>query len=79
MICDARIGPFMGDTEVTCGEAGEHTMHVGVLRDYAWPGSATQIDWQEDDRRTFHGEWPGRCAAGGWCHLPAGHCGDHLA
>jgi hypothetical protein len=26
-----------------------------VLRDYAYPGSETVINWQETDRRTFRG------------------------
>jgi hypothetical protein len=74
--CDARIRPFAGDTEVRCQRNDAHTEHDGNLRDYAWPGSVSTIHWQDDDRRTFYGEWPGRCGLGG-CVLPANHPGDH--
>ena len=76
MTCDARIRPFPNDTEVVCERDDEHRMHKGTLRDYAYPGSATEIEWDEDDRRTFHGEWPGACDSAG-CVLPARHRGDH--
>jgi hypothetical protein len=86
MTCDARIRPFPNDTEVACDRDDEHQMHGGTLRDYAYPGSATLIEWDEDDRRTFHGEWPGECQSGSYgagktnsspCVLPAGHRGKH--
>lgn len=80
MVCDARIRPFPNETEVACDlhGIGEHSTHRGVVRDYAYPGSTTTIEWQEDDRRTFHGEWPGSCTeAELGCVLPRNHRGRH--
>jgi hypothetical protein len=74
--CDARIRPMPNDTEIRCERDDDHTEHRGTLRDYAWAGSATMLDWQDDDRRTFYGTWPGRCPEGG-CVLPAGHPRGH--
>lgn len=76
MKCDARIRPMIpvNQTEIACYEEGEHTTHLGRLLDYAFPGSSTGIEWQEDDRRNFHGEWPGACPG---CTLPLGHHGRH--
>lgn len=74
--CDARIRPLPGDTEIRCEREDEHSEHSGTLRDYARPGSATAINWQDNDRRTFYGTWPGRCPVGG-CVLPAGHPRGH--
>ena len=89
MTCTARIRPFTDDTEVACEDTTQahaddtapHRQHSGVIRDYAYPGSATTISWFESDRRNFHEGWPGRCfgtneAA---CILPAGHEGNHAA
>lgn len=78
MICDARIRPMapVNDTEVGCEEEDDHARHRGMLRDYAYPGSVTSLHWDEDDRRTFHGEWPGDCPSDG-CTLPLGHRGNH--
>lgn len=76
MSCDAKIRPFPNDTEVACEESGEHTKHLGVLRDYAYKGSETVMTWFELDRRTYHGDWPGACAAAS-CSLPRGHNGGH--
>lgn len=80
--CDAAIRPFPNDTEVRCEVTENHArIHEGALRDYAYPGSQTAIQWSEDDRRNFHGEWPGLCQHGGWdastCVLPRGHRGNH--
>ena len=85
--CDAKMRPFPNDTEVRC-EVVEHDLeaaHRAILRDYAYPGSETLITWQDNDRRTFRGDYPGRCLAG-WdmpgkagCVLPSGHRGDHAA
>lgn len=90
MTCDAAIRPFPNDTEVRCENAHRNAKgpiprpesHYGTVRDYAYPGSATTIHWQEDDRRCFHGEWPGRCAESTHtdrvgCLLPSGHRGTH--
>jgi hypothetical protein len=80
MSCDAKIRPMPDDTEISCVvEHQPHSLHLGELHDYAYPGSLTTIDWLEDDRRNFHGEWPGRCqkllyAPG--CVLPANHRGS---
>ena len=72
--CDARLRPFPDDTEIRCDATTEKVhMHGGVLRDYAYPGSETTITWHEDDRRNFHGEWPGPCGRLSTCVLPDGH------
>lgn len=78
MTCAARIRPMaaLSPTEIVCDEAGDHSMHRGTLRDYAYPGSATIVQWAEDDRRTFHSEWPGDCSG---CILPLGHRGRHVS
>lgn len=76
MACDAAIRPFLNDTELGCEVDGEHRKHVGALRDYAYPGSVTTITWDEDDRRNFHGAWPGECYEPE-CKLPDGHRGNH--
>lgn len=75
--CDARIRPMPNETEIVCEREDEHTEHRGTLRDYAGPGSATVIDWQDDDRRTFYGTWPGPCPEDGCVGLPAGHPRGH--
>lgn len=74
--CDAHMRPFPNDTEVGCEEEGEHDTHKGVLRNYAYQGSETILTWYEQDRRTYHGEWPGPCDEAG-CILPLGHYGRH--
>lgn len=76
MTCDARIRPLPNGTEIWCHRDGEHTTHSGMLRDYSYPGSGTVVEWNEDDRRTFHGEYPGLCDTTN-CTLPAGHPRDH--
>ena len=75
MSCDAKIRPFTDLTELACEVEldGPHT-HSSTLRDYAYPGSASVITWFEDDRRNYHGEWPGACFN---CTLPVGHRGNH--
>ncbi len=80
MICDARIRPLPDDTEIVCESTAPHERdHAGMLRDYAGPGSETLITWDEHDRRTFHGEWPGKCVGDihTSCVLPTGHRGNH--
>lgn len=77
MTCDARVRPMapVNATEVAC-DLGDshHQMHRSTVRDYAYPGSATIVEWADDDRRTFHGDWPGDCPG---CLLPVGHRGNH--
>lgn len=79
--CEAKIRPFPNDTELHCeGNGDRHWAlfgdpHHAVLRDYAFPGSATTMTWQEHDRRSFRGEWI-ECPDVG-CVLPAGHRGGH--
>ena len=75
--CDAKIRPFPDGRELTCENApqGAETNHRAVLRDYAYPGSRTEITWLEGDRRTFRGDWA-RCPTV-QCVLPAGHPGNH--
>lgn len=77
MTCDARIRPMPNDTEIACEIEGviPHVIHVGVLKDYAYTGSKTTITWDDADRRTFYGEWPGPCPE--VCVLPLGHRGNH--
>lgn len=77
MICDARIRPFPvgNDTDIACERDDHHTQHRGTLRDYAHAGSATVVSWDEWDRRTFRGGWPGRCQKVEGCTLPVGHRG----
>lgn len=76
--CGAGIRPFLNDTEVRCDRTEPHAMHGGEILDYAGAGSRTRVEWQEHDRRTFYGEWPGRCFIGG-CVLPTGHHGEHAS
>ena len=78
MNCDARIRPFPNVTEVVCELDDEHPeMHEGAVRDYAYPGSVTVVEWADEDRRSFRGEWPGPCPVLVGCFLPAGHRGSH--
>jgi len=78
MSCDAKIRPFPDDTELVCERPdSRHLVHDAVLRDYAYPGSLTVIDWFDDDRRCFHGDWPGICSTVPGCVLPDGHRGNH--
>lgn len=85
MTCTAKIRPFPNPTELSCKlDDGHDGAHVAELRDYAYPGSLTTVDWLEDDRRTFHGEWPGFCGqlsifSDQPCPLPQGHPRDHVA
>jgi hypothetical protein len=81
MKCDAKIRPFPNDTEVKCEASGQHDMHYGYLRDYAYKGSVTRMEWTESDRRNYHGDWPGLCyaASENRCILPSGHRGSHAA
>ena len=74
--CDAKIRPLSDSTELTCENAshGLETNHRAALRNYASPGSRTEITWLESDRRTFHGPW---AACPENCTLPAGHRGNH--
>lgn len=78
MTCDAAMRPFrpINDTEIRCELSDYHDEpHRGVLRDYAGPGSETEMVWMDGDRRMFHGDWPGDCEAD--CILPADHDGRH--
>lgn len=79
--CTAAIRPLPNDTELRCERtAPEHLRHAAKLRDYAYPGSETLVSWDDADRRTYHGEWPGHCQhvdGKGPCTLPAGHRGRH--
>jgi hypothetical protein len=85
MTCDARIRPFpggeIGSTEIACElDDDGHFTHCGVLRDYAYTGSTTELKWMDDDRRNYRGAWPGPCRLVDGtldCVLPAGHRGNH--
>lgn len=77
IICDAAIRPFPNELEVRCeiDSNVEHRNHKAVLRDYAYQGSETTIEWFESDRRNYHGKFPGYCRDS--CTLPLGHAGSH--
>jgi len=79
-MCDAGIRPFF-QAEIHCGLTGEHSRHQGALRDYAYPGSQTIIEWDDMDRRTFRGEYPGPCPGDSFsgCILPLNHRGTHAS
>lgn len=82
MTCTARIRPFIpvNDTELRCENLPGHIGgHAATLRDYAYPGSTTVLSWQDTDRRTFHGHWPGACTSLDGCTLPTGHHGNCAA
>lgn len=80
MACTAKMRPFrpINETEVTCEKVHDthDTTHTAVLRDYAYQGSETKMEWQESDRRTFHGAFE-ECGRGR-CILPKHHRGDHV-
>ena len=79
MTCDAKIRPFPNATELTCAKTDPHPHdeHSAVLRDYAYQGSRTVINWQESDRRTFRGLYI-PCGDNDFpCVLPDGHSGRH--
>ncbi len=70
--CPFRMRPFPSFTVIDCTlPAGHDANHVGALRDYAYPGSITQVTWLHSDRRTFSGPFI-ECPTRG-CILPAGH------
>ena len=70
--CPARIRPFSTPVIIECeAPADGHTTHTGALRDYAYPGSRTELTWLDNDRRNFTGDWV-ECPVRG-CVLPAGH------
>lgn len=77
--CDAAIRFTSSGAEIRCHldhlGVAEPLGHEGVLLDYAFPGSRTSVEWAENDRRTFHGPWPGPCLKPGPCSLPDGHHG----
>jgi hypothetical protein len=63
--------------DIRCGKKAHKpadSEHRGVVMDYAYPGSRTEITWQAGDRREFTGDWPGPCPKGS-CTLHAGHHG----
>lgn len=75
--CNAKIRPFPNDIEVECTKELPHSVyHQGIIHDQAYPGSETTLTWQESDRRTYHGRWPGECEKTGNCAMPDGHHGD---
>lgn len=75
MKCQARIRPFPNTGIVDC-ELEEHTtgMHSGGVA-HLYPGSHTKLQWLDDDRRNFRGEWID-CPEKG-CTLPANHPRKH--
>lgn len=52
---------------------GHPGAHSAVVRDYAYPGSETHINWYSDDRRDYTGNWA-PCQNIG-CILPVSHHG----
>lgn len=79
MTCPVKIRPFPNEIEIQCKTSllrqGAHTEHAGGLSDYAYPGSYTEMTWQDDDRRCFTGDWV-ECPVQP-CTLPANHRGNH--
>ena len=77
--CGARIRPMVpiNDTELRCEQPDTHgePTHTATLRDFAYPGSRTQVTWLDSDRRNFTGEWI-ECPVQP-CTLPAHHRGNH--
>ena len=75
--CDAHCRPFPTNKALDC-ESTElnHITHRATLKDYAYPGSSTEITWSENDRRNYHGNYPGDCSEP-LCTLPLGHKGNH--
>lgn len=83
--CPCKIRPMfpVNAAEIQCslGEGHDTEQHTGALRDYARPGSLTEVTWLKGDRRNYTGEWE-RCpkdASGQACILPAHHNGSHAA
>jgi hypothetical protein len=67
---------------ITHTPAGQFTVdyqgdgeHHAVIRDYAYPGSETKLNWKAGDRREFTGDWPGPCTKLTHCTFHAGHHG----
>lgn len=83
MQCTAKIRPLPSPIEIECELVADHLAdvptHRGVLRDYAYPGSTTVIEWQDSDRRTYRGRWSqcGFWSGVGRCPLPVDHHGNH--
>lgn len=76
-ICDAAMRlDYHDNITLRCELERPHRDHQAVLRDYAFDGSVTLITWHEDDRRNYHGEWPGPCEDSD-CILPWKHRGAH--
>lgn len=83
-MCDAKIRPMRpaAEVEVQCELPGDdHAQHSAIIRDYAYEGSQTVIQWLENDRRTFRGTWQ-QCPNKHrpdmtQCILPNRHRGDH--
>lgn len=77
--CNSKIRPFrlLNETEIKCNKRLHETgPHTGALLDYAYPGSATLVEWAQDDRRSFQGTWA-PCKNPG-CILPLDHNGSHV-
>lgn len=72
--CTAACRPFGPDgLQVRCEQPQGHPgLHSGHPRQ-----TVTLLCWDETDRRTYHGAWPGCCAASVACVLPEGHRGSH--
>ena len=66
----------MGLMEIECCLDGKHDWHEGNILNYAYTGSVTKIDWHNDDRRQFVGEFV-TCSESS-CILPDDHRGDHV-
>jgi hypothetical protein len=77
-MCDAKLRPFrpLNDTEIECGLTDRsHTHHKATLKNYAYEGSQTEIQWAESDRRNFRGTWAP--CLDSRCFLPLQHRGTH--
>lgn len=76
--CPNKIRPFWprNATELKCHQVVNHGgTEMAILRDYAFPGSETVIDWSADDRRNFTGIFV-PCLIEQGCMLPSNHRGE---
>lgn len=70
-----RVINEMPDGRFSVDYTGTGPEHKAVLRDYAYPGSRTEVSWQAGDRREYTGPPPGSCGRLNGCVLPGGHHG----
>lgn len=92
MTCDAHalIGPathtgdaidWIADCDQPAGHDGPHGGPLNHDIELAGgPGrTLPRFQWLENDRRNYHGDYPGVCAGPSACILPKRHHGNHAA